>query len=167
MWFRGRPSLDPTRPATEAQTNTRASVPRAHGEAGRGEPTALTPSRAAPPGVRCPFELVRVHVVWRCVSGHGSFVGDRLLVAGRVGGEVSRVPRVVMHEHPYGENDTRRSHPEFVVLDFGGGDVGALIVHTDPDLLATEVGVSPAGDDDRSIQFAVTGTGPCRPRAAR
>ena len=40
---------------------------------------------AAPPGVRLPFELVRVH----SESGHGPFDGDRVLVTGRVGGEVS------------------------------------------------------------------------------
>jgi enamine deaminase RidA (YjgF/YER057c/UK114 family) len=44
---------------------------------------------AAPPGVRLPFELVRFHGGLAYVSGHGPFDGDRLLVAGRVGGEVS------------------------------------------------------------------------------
>jgi enamine deaminase RidA (YjgF/YER057c/UK114 family) len=44
---------------------------------------------AAPPGVRLPFELVRVHGDLAYVSGHGPFDGDRLLVTGRVGGEVS------------------------------------------------------------------------------
>ena len=44
---------------------------------------------AAPPGVRLPFELVRVHGDLAYVSGHGPFEGDRLLVTGRVGGEVS------------------------------------------------------------------------------
>ena len=33
-----------------------------------------------------------------------------------------------------------------VVLDLGDG-VGALIVHTDPELLGDEVDISPAGDD--------------------
>ena len=44
---------------------------------------------AAPPGVRLPFELVRVHGDVAYVSGHGPFDGDRLLVSGRVGAEVS------------------------------------------------------------------------------
>ena len=44
---------------------------------------------AAPPGVRLPFEFVRVHGDFAYVSGHGPFDGDRVLVTGRVGGEVS------------------------------------------------------------------------------
>lgn len=44
---------------------------------------------AAPPGVRLPFELVHVHGDLAYVSGHGPFDGDRLLITGRVGGEVS------------------------------------------------------------------------------
>src|SRR3712207_8195898 len=44
---------------------------------------------AAPPGARLPFELVRVHGGTAYVSGHGPFDGDRLLVTGRVGAEVS------------------------------------------------------------------------------
>jgi enamine deaminase RidA (YjgF/YER057c/UK114 family) len=44
---------------------------------------------AAPPDVSLPFELVRVHGGVAYVSGHGPFDGDRLLVSGRVGGEVS------------------------------------------------------------------------------
>jgi enamine deaminase RidA (YjgF/YER057c/UK114 family) len=44
---------------------------------------------AAPPGVRLPFELVRIHAGMGYVSGHGPFDGDRLLVTGRVGGAVS------------------------------------------------------------------------------
>jgi enamine deaminase RidA (YjgF/YER057c/UK114 family) len=42
-----------------------------------------------PPDVRLPFDLVRVHGDVAYVSGHGPFDGDRQLVAGRVGGEVS------------------------------------------------------------------------------
>jgi enamine deaminase RidA (YjgF/YER057c/UK114 family) len=42
----------------------------------------------APGGVRLPFDLVRVHGDFAYVSGHGPFDGDRVLVAGRVGGEV-------------------------------------------------------------------------------
>ena len=44
---------------------------------------------AAPPGVLLPFELVRVHGDLAYVSGHGPLDGDRLLVTGRVGEEVS------------------------------------------------------------------------------
>jgi len=44
---------------------------------------------AAPPGVRLPFELVRVRGDLAYVSGHGPFDGDRPLVIGRVGAEVS------------------------------------------------------------------------------
>jgi enamine deaminase RidA (YjgF/YER057c/UK114 family) len=44
---------------------------------------------AAPAGVTLPFELVRMHGDLGYVSGHGPFDGDRLLVAGRVGAEVS------------------------------------------------------------------------------
>ncbi len=40
-----------------------------------------------------------------------------------------------------------RPHPEPVVLDIGG-DVGALIVYADADLLDTPVEVSPDGRDD-------------------
>jgi enamine deaminase RidA (YjgF/YER057c/UK114 family) len=42
-----------------------------------------------PPGVRLPFDLVRVHAGVAYVSGHGPFDGDRQLFAGRVGGDVS------------------------------------------------------------------------------
>ncbi len=44
---------------------------------------------AAPPGVELPFELVRVHGGLAYVSGHGPFDGDRLLVTGSVGDEVT------------------------------------------------------------------------------
>jgi enamine deaminase RidA (YjgF/YER057c/UK114 family) len=44
---------------------------------------------AAPPGVRLPFEFVRVHGDLAYVSGHGPLDGDRVLFTGRVGGEVS------------------------------------------------------------------------------
>jgi hypothetical protein len=47
------------------------------------------PRLAAPPDVRLPFDLVRVHGDLAYVSGHGPFDGDRLLIAGRVGAEVS------------------------------------------------------------------------------
>ena len=44
---------------------------------------------AAPPGVRLPFELVRVHGDIAFVSGHGPFDGEKVLVTGSVGAEVS------------------------------------------------------------------------------
>ena len=44
---------------------------------------------AAPPGVRLPFALVRVHGDIAYVSGHGPFDGARQLYKGSVGGEVS------------------------------------------------------------------------------
>jgi hypothetical protein len=51
------------------------------------------------------------------------------------------------HEHPHEHQDyAARSHPEFVVLDVGD-DVGALIVHADPELHGVEVEISPASDD--------------------
>jgi len=50
------------------------------------------------------------------------------------------------HHHHHDSADIR-SQP--VVLDLGDG-IGALIVHTDPELLGVEVEISPAGaDDDR------------------
>ena len=68
------------------------------------------------------------------------------------------------HDHSHGEHDyhdhahdhdAHRHHDpgevrvQPVVLDLGDG-VGALIVHTDPELLGVEVEISPAGaDDDR------------------
>jgi enamine deaminase RidA (YjgF/YER057c/UK114 family) len=44
---------------------------------------------APPPGVKLPFELVRVHGGLAYISGHGPFDGDRLLVTGSVGTDVS------------------------------------------------------------------------------
>ena len=44
---------------------------------------------SAPRGVILPFEFVRVHGDLAYVSGHGPLDGDRVLVTGRVGGEVS------------------------------------------------------------------------------
>jgi len=43
----------------------------------------------APPGVKLPFEFVRVHGELAHVSGHGPLDGDRVLVTGSVGGEVT------------------------------------------------------------------------------
>src|ERR1700741_2303735 len=45
------------------------------------------------------------------------------------------------------ENHAARSHPEHVVLDIGG-ELGALIVHTDAAMLGTEVEISPTGEDE-------------------
>ncbi|HEX2087558.1 MAG TPA: RidA family protein [Solirubrobacteraceae bacterium] len=48
------------------------------------------PAPVVPPaGVQIPFEFVRVHAGVAYISGHGPFDGDRLLVTGRVGAEVS------------------------------------------------------------------------------
>jgi hypothetical protein len=44
------------------------------------------------------------------------------------------------------ERYSARRHPEFVVLEIGDG-VGALIVHTEPELHGVEIEISPAGDD--------------------
>jgi enamine deaminase RidA (YjgF/YER057c/UK114 family) len=44
---------------------------------------------AAPPGVELPFEFVRIHGGLAYVSGHGPFDGDRPLITGSVGGEVT------------------------------------------------------------------------------
>jgi hypothetical protein len=49
------------------------------------------------------------------------------------------------HHHPH-EGYSSRPHPEFVVLDIGG-DVGALIVHTEPEMHGVEVEISPTGQD--------------------
>jgi len=57
-----------------------------------------------------------------------------------------------MHAHQHGdhahpaESYSARTHPEFVVLDIGER-VGALIVHTDPELHGVEVEISPARVD--------------------
>jgi len=48
-----------------------------------------------------------------------------------------------VHAHDYSE----RPHPEFVALDLGG-EVGALILHTDPALHGAEIEISPTGADD-------------------
>ena len=44
---------------------------------------------AAPPGVELPFEFVRVHGELAYVSGHGPLDGDRVLLTGSVGAEVT------------------------------------------------------------------------------
>jgi enamine deaminase RidA (YjgF/YER057c/UK114 family) len=43
----------------------------------------------APPGVRLPYEPLRVHGDLAYISGHGPFDGDRQLASGRVGAELS------------------------------------------------------------------------------
>jgi hypothetical protein len=53
------------------------------------------------------------------------------------------------HAHPHDHAHERyadRAHPEFVVLEIGG-ELGALIVYTDPELHGIEIEISPAGDD--------------------
>lgn len=53
------------------------------------------------------------------------------------------------HEHPQATEDyAARKHPEFVAIDIGG-DVGALIIHTDPEMHGIEIEISPAGEDDK------------------
>ncbi|MET0684290.1 MAG: RidA family protein [Solirubrobacteraceae bacterium] len=54
-------------------------------ERGLQLPAPLTP----PPGVKLPFELVRVHGGLAYVSGHGPFDGERQLFKGSVGGDVT------------------------------------------------------------------------------
>ncbi len=54
-------------------------------ELGLELPAPLT----APPGVKLPFELVRVHGDLAYVSGHGPADGDQILMSGSVGAEVS------------------------------------------------------------------------------
>jgi enamine deaminase RidA (YjgF/YER057c/UK114 family) len=54
-------------------------------EMGLSLPAPLT----APAGVKLPFELVHVHAGLAYISGHGPFDGDRLLVSGSVGTDVS------------------------------------------------------------------------------
>lgn len=44
------------------------------------------------------------------------------------------------------ETYSARKHPEFVVLEIGG-DVGALILRTDPAMHGKEIEISPADDD--------------------
>jgi len=62
-----------------------------------------------------------------------------------------------MHEHY-----AVRKHPEFVVLNIGG-ELGALIVHADPDMHGAEVEISRAGHDDRRahkevLERSISGT---------
>jgi hypothetical protein len=72
--------------------------------------------------------------------------------AGTKIGETEKAMHNHDHDHPHGEHhhhhETYADHPhsQHVVLDLGDG-IGALIVHTDPELLGTEVEISPAGHD--------------------
>jgi hypothetical protein len=50
------------------------------------------------------------------------------------------------HHHHHHEPSDVRAQP--VVLDLGDG-VGALIVHTGPELLGEEIDISPTGEDGR------------------
>jgi hypothetical protein len=52
------------------------------------------------------------------------------------------------HERHTHEQYTHRPHPEYVVLEIGG-DLGALIVYTDPDMHGVEIEISRSGEDDR------------------
>jgi hypothetical protein len=57
--------------------------------------------------------------------------------------------RAHSHERaPGGENYAARRPPEQVILDIGQG-LGALIVHTDAEMVGVEVEISAAGQDDR------------------
>ncbi len=51
------------------------------------------------------------------------------------------------HAH-HAEDYAARRHPEFVVLDIGG-DLGALILRTDPAMHGIEVEISQTGADER------------------
>jgi hypothetical protein len=51
------------------------------------------------------------------------------------------------HTHTH-ERYADRVHPEFVVLEIGDG-LGALIVHTSPELHGVEIEISPTGADDQ------------------
>jgi hypothetical protein len=50
------------------------------------------------------------------------------------------------HHHDHHHHDPADARSQPVVLDLGDG-IGALIVHTDPDLLGVEVEISPDGAD--------------------
>jgi hypothetical protein len=50
------------------------------------------------------------------------------------------------HDHDHHHHDAAEVRAQPVLLDLGDG-VGALIVHTDPELLGVEIEISPAGDD--------------------
>jgi hypothetical protein len=55
------------------------------------------------------------------------------------------------HAHPHAHDhhiEAHRPHDEPVVLEIGG-ELGALIVYTDPSLLHQEIEISPTGEDER------------------
>ena len=52
------------------------------------------------------------------------------------------------HTHPHTHNYSDRPHPEFVALDLGG-EIGALILHTDAGLHGVEIEISQSGADER------------------
>jgi hypothetical protein len=54
-------------------------------------------------------------------------------------------PHLHPHDHSH-ERYSDRAHPEFVVLEIGG-ELGALIVYTDPELHGIEIEISPTGED--------------------
>jgi hypothetical protein len=51
-----------------------------------------------------------------------------------------------VHAHHHEHHHAERRRTQHVVLDIGG-DIGALVVHTEPALLDLEVEISPSGDD--------------------
>jgi hypothetical protein len=48
---------------------------------------------------------------------------------------------------PVTEEPAARPHPEHVVLDIGG-EIGALVVHADPDLHDLQIEICPSGAED-------------------
>ena len=50
------------------------------------------------------------------------------------------------HAHTTPESYASRPHPEHVILDIGG-DLGALIIYTEPPLAGTEIEISATGGD--------------------
>jgi hypothetical protein len=65
-----------------------------------------------------------------------------------------------------GENHSARAHPEHVVLEIGG-ELGALVVYTDPELHGREIEISPRGEDDhRSHKDVLERSGGGRPAFA-
>lgn len=52
------------------------------------------------------------------------------------------------HEPHTHEQYSDRPHPEYVVLEIGG-DLGALIVYTDPEMHGVEIEISRSGEDDK------------------
>jgi hypothetical protein len=50
------------------------------------------------------------------------------------------------HDHVHHEQYSDRTHPEYVVLEIGG-ELGALIVYTDPEMHGTEIEISRTGED--------------------